>query len=298
MTASVLVGDIGGTNARFALSPRPGAIIDIKTFKVADFASCEAAIAAYLAALPETPLRDRPIGRAAIAAAGPTDEAGAIALTNASWRLTPSEISNALAGAPVQLVNDLEAVALALPHLCASDFRGLGPEIHAPLSGNLLALNVGTGLGAAIAVNTAGHWSAIATEAGHMTFAARIPHEQNLIEQAASYEDFLSGSGLRRLAARAGVDADADPKDAIPQETWQIFTEIFARLAGDLVLATGTWGGVYLTGSVANAWSGAADMSAFREIFAAKGKMQTRMQRVPVRLITASEPALLGLSYA
>lgn len=295
MTASVLVGDIGGTNARFALSLRPGEITGIKNFKVADFATCEAAIAAYLAALTETAWRDLPMTRAAIAAAGPRDDSGSIALTNAGWQLNPANISNAIAGAPVQLFNDLEAVALALPHLDANGYQNLGPAIDAPHSGNLLALNVGTGLGAAIAVKTAGRWSAIATEAGHMSYAARTSHEQSLIAHAASYEDFLSGSGLRRLATL--VSGDDAASATVSGQTWQVFTGILARLAGDLVLATGTWGGVYLTGSVANAWSQAADLNTFREIFAAKGKMHSRMLRVPTHRITAPEPALLGLSY-
>src|SRR5699024_8663048 len=121
---------------------------DVRTLSVADFSDIEAALAAYLAACPGA---GREVASAAIAAAGPRD-GDVIDLTNAPWRIAAGAISRALGGAPVRVMNDLEAVALGLP--------GLGPEDAEPIAGArrsgaalpMLAANIGTGFGAAIAV--------------------------------------------------------------------------------------------------------------------------------------------------
>ena len=78
----------------------------------------------------------------------------------------------------------------------------------------------------------------------------------------------------------------------------EAFGSLLARISGDLVLATGSWGGCYFCGSVFNGWAEHAHAAKFRNIFAEKGKMAARMEHVPTRIIEASQPALLGLSYA
>jgi glucokinase len=307
VTLPLLVGDVGGTNARFALSDDRGKVRDMESFRVAAFATCEDAVRAYIGTLGKrAPTSFR---GASFAAAGPVAENGTITLTNAPWHLAPDNLRDAIGGGAVRLFNDLEAVALALPHLPPTDYSDIGPPIADPLSGNLLALNVGTGLGAAYAVTIQGEWTAVASEAGHMTFSARTPQEISLLASADSFEDLLSGPGLSRLTSailqasptNSGASTSdifkPDVQDPGIRDTCLVFTDLLARLAGDLVLAGGAWGGVYLTGSVVSAWAKSANTKEFRRIFAAKGKMQSRMQHVPTRLITATTPALFGLSY-
>ena len=86
--------------------------------------------------------------------------------------------------------------------------------------------------------------------------------------------------------------------DPIAAATVQILSSLLGRIAGDLVLATAAWDGVYLCGSVAQGWASVGDVAAFRAEFERKGAMSSRMSQVPSLMITASEPALLGLSYA
>lgn len=309
MSAPVLVGDVGGTNARFALSDGQGILREIRTIRAQEHDTFSDALAAYQNEVGG----DRSIALAAarIAGAGPVESKG-IELTNSPWRILSDEVSNAIGGGPVLLFNDLEAVALALPHLEAGDYSPLGPPVCNALSGPLLALNVGTGFGAAAAFRSGSFWRAAGGEPGHMTFAARTSAEIAMLSGLESIEDVLSGSGLVRvydafragqgLASEEGPFSSADilartGEDLVAQQTERFFSDLLARVAGDLVLALGAWGGVFFCGSVAGAWAQQTDTARFRKIFAAKGKMSERMLRVATHSILAAQPALYGLTF-
>jgi len=312
VSGCVLVGDVGGTNARFALSDKPGCLREFRSYHVEDYPNFTDALVAFLTAVGMGGSSSRSPTAVRIAAAGPIDESGSVTLTNAPWRISEADIRGAAGGARARLFNDLEAVALALPHLGDADVAPFGGSIADPLRGNRLAVNVGTGFGVAAAVVHEGSWSSIASEGGHMTFAARTAAEEALLPHVQSIEDVLSGDGLVHLyrircgsrardAARGDMTASAVLEgcatDPVARDAVMIFTDLLARICGDLVLAHGAWGGIFLTGSVALAWAHVAEPARFREIFASKGKMADRMRRVPTRLILAPQPALLGLSY-
>ncbi len=323
-----LVADIGGTNARFALSDAPGRLRDVRTYRTADYESFPTALKAYL--------RDcgrggnsaaQGIAAAFLAGAGPVD-GDEICLTNSPWRICGTEIAG-LIGGPVRLFNDLEAVALALPHLSEGDARPLWhteSTARGSASGPRLAVNVGTGFGAAIARrDREDRWSATATEAGHMTFAARGLQEHYLLDRFEVVEDVLSGRGLVDLfreletwdsaterveaeigaqfilAERAKRSPGASPPSPQAMRALRMFAAILGRVSGDLVLAHAAWGGVYLCGSVAAEWARGAtnsDILHFKQGFIAKGKMTGRMQAVGVHALTVDEPALVGLTFA
>lgn len=274
-----LVADIGGTNARFALA-RPGGEVEVaETLAVRDFAGFVEAMRTFL---------DRHRGvasviEAAIAAAGPVS-GGRIALTNAPWVIKASEVSAEFDGAPVKLFNDLEAAALALPYLKPAEFATLAAGRPATARTPSLVVNVGTGFGAAIAVPSGEDWLALSTEAGHMRFAAAAQAETPLMAQATTYEDILSGAGLARLRQLHG---DATSKS--------LFSAILGRVAGDLVLATGAWGGVFFCGGVLEHWDEGVDTARLLEAFRAKGPMSERMGAVPVHRITTPNPAFRAL---
>ena len=301
-----LIADVGGTNARFARSPAAGELRDLRRFNVCDFGDFVLALSAYL----DETGREGYEG-AAIAAAGPVAD-GEVKLTNCVWRISAEEVSAVLGGGPVRLVNDLEAVALALPHLSADDVRPLGgPVADLGTPATRIAINVGTGLGAAAAIPAGDTWGFAASEAGHMTFSAVHDDEMALIKSFRSVEDVLSGRGVRRLyhdiSAARGEDAAAiagdlevfaqPATDLAGLKTREIFTRLLGRLSGDLVLASAAWGGAFLCGGVAHAWSKGADMDAFRAAFEAKGAMEERMRGVGTSLLTLPEPALYGLTF-
>ncbi len=315
MSGARLIADIGGTNARFGLvADAHGARPDgVCTLAVADFPDFAQAMTAYLTDRADQ--TDVVITAAAIAGAGPVDN-GSIQLTNARWRLDEAEISAKLGGVPVRVFNDLEAVAHALATLGAGDVsQASGPELaQHGTSGRRIAVNVGTGFGAATLVRGPREPVACPSEAGHMSFCQASEHERIVLERlglgrGVSVEDVLSGPALGRLYracgglsqalgaedVRAG-DLFGNADDRAAQRTLELFSRWLGRVSGDLVLATAAWDGVFIVGGVAGAWLPFADWRAFRQAFEDKGKMRARMQRVFAGVVTRPDLALLGLA--
>jgi glucokinase len=297
-----LVADAGGTNVRFAIADQDGHLDRVEIFQVVDFPTFLDALSAYrstVGGLSE-------IETCAVAAAGPVD-GDVVKLTNNKWTIDRTLVSALMGGSPVALVNDLEAVAAALPHLGLDDLAAIGlPAPVRPEQRTMLAVNVGTGFGAASAICRDGRWYTCPSEAGHMTLGhveaiAALPAD-------ASIESVLSGSGLARLHERlaggaragdtpeaAGVLAQSGRSEAAARAV-EVFTAVLGRVAGDLALATCAWGGVYLCGSVATAWSAIADTGRFRAEFTRKGPMSKRMQQVPTAVIRRDLAPLYGLA--
>lgn len=301
MSARRLVADVGGTNVRFAIADEQGRLDRAKVFQVAEFPTFLDALAAYRSdagSLAE-------IDAAAVAAAGPVDE-GRVKLTNNPWIVDRNEMSLAIGGVPVAVVNDLEAVAAALPYLTSDDLSTLGtPAPTRPEHRTMIAVNVGTGFGAAAVIWRDGRWYTCPSEAGHMTLG-RVDAVPDLPADG-SVEDVLSGDGLGQLyqrlagnraaATRRPSDVFAAAKsDTAAARTVEAFTMILGRIAGNLTLATCAWGGAYLCGSVAIAWSAIADIGQFRAEFTRKGPMRARMQEVPTAVIQRDIPSLYGLA--
>ncbi len=276
-----LLADIGGTNARFAVSKADAPMGGIFTLRVADYISFAAALAAVVARF------GRDFTEVAIAAAGLV-EAGSIRLTNAAWTIRADVVREAIPGAAVGLFNDLEAVALALARLERGDTEILAPGALSQTVAPLLAVNVGTGFGAALALPGRCGWRALPSEAGHMRFAAATTEEARLAASAATYEDVLSGRGFAGLKE---VFPD-------PETRRRVFSGLLGRVAGDLALATGAWGGVYFCGGVLSTWSENIDIDCLTTWFRDKGPMRARMAAIPLHRLVRPEPALLGLAHA
>ncbi len=312
MTGRRIVADVGGTRSRFAISGGPGDLSEIRVYPTAGRSSFAEALATYVIDIGAGPAEGWCSG-AHIAAAGPVDR-GAVQLTNAAWSISEREVSQHLGGVRVALVNDLEAVGLLLPHVQLVDVAPIGGVARAELVGSRIAVNVGTGFGAATAVRVAGaQWAIAAGEAGHMSLAPATVEEAVALGFGWTVEDFLSGAGVGRLYAalvHAAVDGaaqderaadavfSASASDLTAARTAQMFSRLLGRITGDLVLATAAWDGAFLCGSVARAWLEVANVAAFREAFEDKGPMRERMAKVPTLVINTPEPALLGLTYA
>jgi glucokinase len=311
VTTTRLLADIGGTNARFARCTASGKIIDHRHWLVSDHADFAAALDAYISGIGDAD----GICAAAIAAAGPLDH-GAIQLTNAAWRIDETEVSARLRGAPTRLMNDLEAVAMALPHLKNDDLIWLSECRAVPAAqSRMIAINIGTGFGAASITSSKNTWITSPSEPGHMSLGAHNDSELGILRtlngQPPAVEAVLSGPGVASLyatladrrkpsdtSARTAADVFAvHGEDAIAQETLHYVTVFLGRLAGDLALANGAWGGVYLCGSVAIQWAKVADLCLFRQHFEDKGKMSGRMRETPAALITVDQPAFIGLAH-
>lgn len=303
MTGWRIVCDAGGTNVRLARSicGHVDAVRVLPTGPGLD-------LAAHLADFGRTFGGRDDLEGVAVAAAGPVLEA-AVTLTNADVTIRAATVREVL-HRPVALFNDLEAVAWALPHLAATDLHTI-LACDMPLEGGKLAINIGTGFGAALLIETAHGAHVCALEPGHMKIATAGGCDPDNVTARLSIEEVLSGLALGKPSSRmgfwrwpegAGVDATVAFAAARDTRTGQRFitqfSALFGQVCGDLVLATGAWAGVYLTGSVVSSWRQAADVEAFRTAFIDKGPMLSRMARVPVHHIVAAHPALTGLAFA
>lgn len=309
MNAARLVADIGGTNARFALADASGKIGQQQNLPVARFESFADALRYYLRLLNG----EQNISEAVFGAAGPV-VAGEVTLTNAPWRLREDELSRQLGGITVRIYNDLEAVAHALPYLTDEEVTPIGGACERPRrkGERMLAVNVGTGFGAATLLPRGNGWIACPSEAGHMVLGAVDAKEFDLLKRcvggrAPTVEDLLSGprmAALYGLCGGSGADVSAEkifrrvPDDPPAAELSRWVTRWLGRVSGDLVLATSAWGGAFLLGGVVTGWYRHADAALFRHAFEDKGKMSARMANVFAGVINQENTALLGLARA
>lgn len=310
---TLLIGDIGGTNARFALaSPERPGFHDAMTLKCADFAWADDAIRHYLKELSaESPTV------ICLAAAGPVVE-NTIQVTNNHWTLNAADISADFGIDAVRLLNDFAALAYSVPHLQPSDSLPVGlPELK-PLPEddfNVAIIGPGTGLGAAGLIKRGASIIPVVGEGGHVGFAPKSQVQVEILSalrskfDRVSAERLVSGSGLENIywaltrihgEQRTALSAQeifanggegGDPRAA---EAIHMFFEILGQVAGDLALTLGAEDGVYLAGGIAKRYPELLQNSGFRNAFENKGRHRAYMERIPTLLITHDEPGLLG----
>lgn len=302
-----LLADIGGTNARFALLRGADGVGAPVILPVAGFPTVEDAVAEALARLAP----EGGVERAVLALAGPVLHEP-VRLTNAPWAVSSAALAARFGFARVRLVNDFLAQAHALPHLMPTDLIPIGAgarEAGAPM----IVLGPGTGLGVAGFLPGAG--LAVPTEGGHVTLAATDAREDAVVAGLrarcgrAGAEEALSGRGLANLhavvAALQGRDVPARDAAAVVEaaatcpvaaEAVSLFLRFLAGLAGDLALAWGARGGVFLAGGILPRLLPLPDPAAFRARFEAKAPMDRWMAGVPLAAVTHPAPAFLGLA--
>lgn len=310
MTEPILIADLGGTNLRIAVSN--GGVLDTPSALASgDFASLEDAIAAFLDGLDA----DRRPHRAVFAAAGPQD-GETVTFTNREWRSPVAALQERFALSRLAVINDFAAVAHALPYLQPTEFRAIGAARDGR-DAPMVVLGPGTGLGVAIVLPQSSGGHVVPGEGGHATLAAQNGREEQVIGYLrnlhghVSAERALSGAGLadlhdavravsgmpgRRLDA-AAVTAEAE-SDPTCREAIALFTDFLATVAGDLALTAGAGGGVFIAGGIVPKFGALFDGDRFRRRFTTKGRLAGYLDPVPTRLITHSQPALLGLSRA
>lgn len=313
-----LLGDIGGTHARFAwMDAGDRQPTQVRTYLCAEHASLGDAIGRYLS----DQQRPRPAA-CALGIANPVtgDE---VRMTNHHWAFSISALREQLAVPQLAVVNDFTALALSLPALAASELRPLGgqalseSQLRNPVA-PLALLGAGTGLGVSGLLPGAPP-QALAGEGGHATLAAMDDEEADVLEELrrdfghVSAERALSGPGLvnlhralSRLIGRPVEDlspADLitrarDQQDPLCQRAIELFCRFLGGVAGNLALTLGA-GAVYIGGGIAPRLLPELKASAFRERFEGKGRLQAMLAPIPCYVIDAEvSPALLGASRA
>lgn len=307
--ADLLVADIGGTNARFAISDADGALHEPRVLHAARFPKIEEAITAYFAEL-KRPRPTQACFAVACPASGPE-----IKLTNSSWRFVKAELRQQFQLERFVVINDFEALAASVPILAGAQLAELRPGTPDPASVSLV-IGPGTGLGVGAYVPAGnGAWAVISGEGGHVGFAPNTEAEIRLWQRMrqrygrVSAERLLNGSGLvnvyRFMADEAGqqvgeVDAPEIARRALASEQVAVasvlmFFDMLGSVAGDLALAFGSRAGVYIGGGITPKLLDFARRSRFIERFLDKGRVAAILQDMPVQVILEERAALYGV---
>ena len=312
----LLVGDIGGTNARFALADpsRPG-FSDAATLRCNDYDTAEKAIRAYLDSVKATPP-----DVICLAAAGPIVDQS-VRFTNNHWSLATADLKAVFDTDRVTLLNDFEAIAYSIPFLGPDDCEPIGLPEAGPLSSGDITVGIlgpGTGLGAVGLIRCAGRLIPIVGEFGHVGFAPESRLQIDVLSalrerfDRVSVERLVSGPGLENVYwALSRVHGDktqspsakdifakaADSSDPRAAEAVQFFFETLGQVAGNLALALTASDGIYIAGGIARRYPEMLANSRFRLGFESKGRHRTLMEVIPTQLVMYPEPGLLGASY-
>lgn len=312
-----LVGDIGGTNARFGwIESENAPLTDIDTLPGADYATIVDAIRAYLAKHGKSQPRWCSIG-----IANPV-VGDVVKMTNHDWAFSISGVQAELKLDRFLVINDFTALALSLPAMEASDLRQVGQGAAVP-GAPLALLGAGTGLGVSgLLPAGSGHRAIpINGEGGHVTLAAIDEREEKVVAILrrrfghASAERALSGPGIENLylAVRELAGAkDAQPLSAAQiteratagsdphcVEVMDLFFSFLGTVAGNLALSLGSLGGLYIGGGIVPRLGDAIDKSRFRQSFENKGRFRKYVEQIPTYVLHSKvSPGLIGAARA
>ncbi|MBS0298337.1 MAG: glucokinase [Proteobacteria bacterium] len=317
MNTQLLYGDIGGTKTVLQLAEiADGGMRECctKRYDSAAFATFSDILQDFLGQAPP-----HPPAAACFAVAGPIAVQQAT-LTNLPWRISSADIAHEFSIATVKLINDFEAVALAIEDLPCGDLITLQtgqPHAHAMR----VVLGAGTGMGVAWLAWINGRYFALPTEAGHIDFAPLTPLQTGLLEwlqqrfDHVSVERLLSGSGLTNIfkflqthttasdlpAIELAEDSGAaiaalvqNQKHPVALQALELFTEIYGAYAGNLALAGLCRGGVYVAGGIAPKMIDTLRAGSFMRAFRAKGRFSALLHEIPVHVVTNPAIGLLG----
>lgn len=310
--------DIGGTHARFALAQVAGdgaiTLGEPETLHTRDHASFQTAWEDF------RERRGGALPRAvSMAIAGPVG-GEVIRFTNNPWIIRPALVQEKLGVERYTLVNDFAAVAHAVARASKDEFLHLaGPDEPLASEGTISVIGPGTGLGVAHLWRSGGTYHVQPTEGGHIDFApldtiedailARLRKRHNRV----SVERVVAGPGIvdiyQALAAmeqRAVTDRDdkdiwaaaASGEDSLAAAAVDRFCLSLGSVAGDIALAQGGFAGVVIAGGLGYRIRETLLKSGFAERFRAKGRFESLMAAIPVKLIVHPQPGLFGAAAA
>lgn len=333
MIAMLLAGDIGGTKTLLGLfapeADRPTPI-EVGEFLTLDYDGLEPIVLEFLRA---RALEARQLQAACFGVAGAITNQVA-RLTNVPWLVDMESVAQRIGLTRARLLNDLEALAYAVPVLEADELATLQHGVPVA-SGNAAVIAAGTGLGEALLLNVDGRFVPGESEGGHADFAARTPRELQLVDRLTrvygrvSVEHVVSGPGIVNLyqfthgAFESGAlnDARARPVRLCPAvdpagdeadlparisesaaarrcprciEALDIFVSAYGAEAGNIALRTVATAGVYVGGGIAPKILPMLESGLFLEAFRAKEPMTDLLATIPVSVILNDDAGLLG----
>lgn len=309
--APILIADIGGTNARFALA-RAGRIWgEVTALACRDHASLAAAATVFLDSVPETA---RP--RSGVIAVASPISGDRVQLTNLDWAFSIDQLRQDLRFDTLDIVNDFAAITWAVPSFNDGDLSPVGRG-SACAGAPIVVMGPGSGLGVAVMVLVSGGWIVLPTEGGHVTMAAATTEQDRVLNVLrhkfghVSAERVLSGPGLVNIYIAlgelegqllpaldpAGISmlAVAEPGSRAAAAL-DLFFDFLGTAASNAALSCDARGGVYLAGGILGKVEAALVASGFRARFEAKGRFTDYLSHIPTLVIRHPYPALAGLA--
>ncbi|POF64031.1 glucokinase [Novacetimonas maltaceti] len=313
----IVAVDIGGTHARFALAQVEGGRVvslgEATTLKCAEHASLQLAWEAFGRVV------GKPLPRAAGIAVACPIKGDILKLTNNPWVIQPAQLGAKLGIDEHVLVNDFGAVAHAVAQVGEESLQHVcGPDVPLPKEGIITIVGPGTGLGSAYVVRRKNGYFVCETEGGHIDFSPLDQFEDRILQllrlryRRVSVERVVSGPGLANLyeaiaeignlPVRTRDDKTLwtmalDGSDHVAGAALERFCLSLGTVAGDLALAQGG-GSVVIAGGLGLRLAKHLGASGFAERFVAKGRFESLMAAMPVKLITYPQPGLLGAAAA
>ena len=310
---NVLIADIGGTNARFALASDANPIAAVQRIDCEKFETAELAIEHYL--------QTQGIGNLdaiCMAVAGPVIDQTA-RFTNNRWKVNRTDLVAQYGTEAVRILNDFEAVSYSLPVLKKEDLIPIGGSWTLPDSQEFSVgvIGPGTGLGVAGLYARQGSHYPIVAEGGHTGFSPETPEQVQVLQfllskfGRVSNERLLSGPGivniygaLAQIRNTAAKEQDAaiiaakgvSAEDELCKNTMDLFFEVLGQVAGDLALTLGTHDGIFIAGGICQRYVEPLKKSRFRYGFSNKGRHSQLLEKIPTWLITHPNAGLLGAS--
>jgi glucokinase len=315
----ILAGDIGGTNARLAFFDVANGhfrLVSASIFPSREYSGLDQIVTKFVQTA------NVHADAACFGVAGPVRN-GRVQTSNLPWSIESKRLADELHLKKALLINDLEANAWGIPILEPSDVVSLNQVKGNPV-GNQAVISAGTGLGEAGMYWDGTQHHVFACEGGHSDFAPRNQIEIELLQHLqqrfghVSYERAVSGPGLVNLyqflrdtgrgeepqwlcdemlksdPAACISKAALDNHCPLAEQAVDLFVTLYAAEAGNLALKLMATGGVYLGGGIAPKILSKLAGPLFMQSFVAKGRMQTLMESMPVRVITNDKTALLG----
>jgi glucokinase len=321
----ILAGDIGGTKTVLALfaesEPINAVPFQEKRYPSREYDSLEAVIEEFLTQTGADP------SCGCFGVAGPVYQQTS-QITNLPWKIDARSISERFAIERVTLINDLESIATAVPHLDAEDLYTLNPGDHVP-RGNIAVVAPGTGLGTAFLVWTGEGYKALASEGGHTSFAPRAPREIELLNYLqsryhhVSFERICSGKHLPNIydflldsgdyeepnwltteltQARDKtpiiVQAALADKAEICTATLDLFIATLGTAISNMAITILPHGGIYLGGGIPPRILERLKQADFLEAVAHRGRFRDLSLKWPLHVILTPRTALYGAALS
>jgi glucokinase len=314
----LLAGDLGGTKTHLGLferaRPRPVPTVT-REFTTLDYPDLPTMVAEFLAAEGVTGAQ---VETACIGIAGPVFQGGAT-LTNVPWRVEATPLRERVGLHCLVLLNDVEALAHAVPVLGEADLAVLQAGTPVP-AGNGVLITIGTGFGQAFLHRVEGRFTPLPSEGGHVDFAARTPREIELLRHLTArfgrvdVERIVSGQGLGNIAefTHGGRCRLIDPQveaSAVPaavsaaavagrcpacREALELMVGALGSAAGNVAILGVARGGVFIGGGIPAKILPVLQSDLFVAPFRAKPPMDDLLAAVPVYAILHPEAGLLG----